>query len=340
MGDGVVEVDGVGEVEEGVEAHQAVVVDVAGVDGDVAGVGAEVRVGGEVVVVLAGVGVGLVGGGEVVAADGLGEEAVELRGADLAGDGGDLRVDPPGGVGGEGRGGVDGGLGDEPGAPGGDVPGVDEVPQAGEAVAQLEGLADELLGGEGGDAEDRAELGDAELGDEGAPGSGDGLFVLGGGGGEGRGVVDRRGRVEVGPPGGEGELVGGGAVLVGLALAGEGEQRGGVQVVVCDLSLGCCQRLAHVFDSSGGHRHSAMVGRPSVDSPGTWAAGSRDGRCATSSTSGFITVAHGVLDADVGHGAGPVAPRAGRTPAPRSPTHGRRWRRDRPTTSREASVPA
>ena len=83
--EGVVEVEGVGEVEVGLDVQGAGVVDVVLVDRDVAGVDVQVAV------------LGIrrrVGGGEVEAFDGLGDEAVELRGADASGDGRHLGVDP------------------------------------------------------------------------------------------------------------------------------------------------------------------------------------------------------------------------------------------------------
>ncbi len=49
---------------------------------------------------------------EVMASDGLGDEPVELGGPDLAGDCRNLRIDPSGGLAGQGRGSVDGGFGD------------------------------------------------------------------------------------------------------------------------------------------------------------------------------------------------------------------------------------
>ena len=58
------------------------------------------------------------------------------------------------------------------------APGLDLGPEPGEAVAQLEGVADELLRRGGRDAEDGAELGDAELRDQRAAVTGDGLLVL------------------------------------------------------------------------------------------------------------------------------------------------------------------
>ena len=83
--EGVVEVEGVGEVEVGLDVQGAGVVDVVLVDRGVAGVDVQVAV------------LGIrrrVGGGEVEAFDGLGDEPVELRGADASGDRGDLGVDP------------------------------------------------------------------------------------------------------------------------------------------------------------------------------------------------------------------------------------------------------
>ena len=86
MGQGLVEVEGVGEVELGLEPQGAGVVDVLVVDRDVAGVDREVAV----------LGISSrIGGGEVVALDGLRDEPVELRGADPAGDGSDLASTQP-----------------------------------------------------------------------------------------------------------------------------------------------------------------------------------------------------------------------------------------------------
>jgi hypothetical protein len=84
-------------------------------------------------------------------------------------------------------------------------------------VAHLEGVADELLRRRRGDAEDSAELGDAELRDERGALPRDGFLVLAPRDGEGGGVVDRLGRVQVSLSGGEEQLVGRGPVLGGLA---------------------------------------------------------------------------------------------------------------------------
>ena len=102
------------------------------------------------------------------------------------------------------------------------------------------------------DAEDGAELGDAELRHERAAGSGDGFLVLVAGDGErGRGV-DGLGRVEVGPAGGDLEELGGGLVLGGLAVTSQREQLGGREVVLDPLSH-LLQRLDHVFDYRRSH---------------------------------------------------------------------------------------
>ena len=101
---------------------------------------------------------------------------------------------------------VDGGLGDRPRPPGRHPSGVDLRPQPGEAVAQLEGVADELLRRHRGDAQDGAELGDTELRHQRRTRSGDGLLVLTPRDRERRCGVDRLGWVQVGPPGGEVEL--------------------------------------------------------------------------------------------------------------------------------------
>jgi hypothetical protein len=155
----------------------------------------------------------------VVAPDRLCEEPVQLRRPDATGDGGDLGVDPPRGFTGEPRRRMDGRLSDGAGAPRRDSPRLHLRPQAGESVPQLEGVADELLRRRRRDPEDRTELGDAELRHQRAPVAGDRLLVLRTGHREGGRGVDRLGRVEVGPAGCESELVGGGAVLIGSALA-------------------------------------------------------------------------------------------------------------------------
>ena len=84
VGEGLVEVEAVGEVDLGLEPHGPGEVDVLVVDRDVARVDVEVAV----LRVR-----GRVGLGEVVALDGLRDEPVELRGTDLPRHGGDLGVD-------------------------------------------------------------------------------------------------------------------------------------------------------------------------------------------------------------------------------------------------------
>ena len=90
LDEGAVEVEGVGEVEVGLDVQGAGVVDVVLVDRDVAGVDVQVAV----------LGVrGRVRGSEVESFDGLGDEPVELGGADASGDRGHLGVHPPRGFG-------------------------------------------------------------------------------------------------------------------------------------------------------------------------------------------------------------------------------------------------
>ncbi|CAB4938160.1 unannotated protein [freshwater metagenome] len=86
VGEGVVEVESVGEVDLGLEPHGPGEVDVLVVDRDVARVDVEVPVHGIS---------GRVRLGEVEPLDGLGDEAVQLRGTDFPRDRGDLRVDEP-----------------------------------------------------------------------------------------------------------------------------------------------------------------------------------------------------------------------------------------------------
>ncbi len=169
MGEGPVEVEGVGDVELGLHPHRAGEVHVIVVDRGVARVDVEVavlRIRGRVDV------------GEVVAPDRLGDEPVQLRRTDPTGDGGDLRVDERRGFAGQRGGGVDGDLRDRRGPPRRDPSGLDLRPQPREAVAQLEGVADELLRRGRRDPEDRTELGQAELRHQRRTLTGDGLLVL------------------------------------------------------------------------------------------------------------------------------------------------------------------
>ena len=156
------------------------------------------RVDVEVAVVRIG---GRVESGEVEPLDRLGDEPVQLRRTDPAGDGRDLGVDEPGGLDRQGRGGVDGGLGDRACPPRGNPAGVDLRPQPWEAVAELEGVAHELLRRGRRDAQDGAELGEAELRDQRRTLTRDRLLVLTTRHGERSHVVDRLRRVQVGPPG-------------------------------------------------------------------------------------------------------------------------------------------
>jgi len=88
--------------------------------------------------------------------------------------------------------------------------------------------------------------------------------VLAPGDGEDGGGVDGLGWVEVGPPGGEVELAGGGRVLGGPGRADRGEQTGGTEVVVdlCPCLWPCFAFIDHVFDSTVAHRQSATLGCP------------------------------------------------------------------------------
>ncbi|CAM3798774.1 hypothetical protein NOZE110980_15630 [Nocardioides zeicaulis] len=257
VGDGGVEVVGVGEVELGLHPHQAVVVDVAGVEGDVTGVVVEVLVGFEVLVVLTRLEFGSRVDAEVVPLDGLGDEPVELRSPDLACDGRDLGVDPPGRLGGERGKRVNGGLGHQPCPPRRDLAGVNLAPQPRQPMAQLEGVPDQLLRRRGRDPQHRPELGDAELRDQRTTITGDGLLVVDTRHGERGCVVDRLGRVQVGPAGGEVELTCGLGVLAEPRRTKGREQAGGVEVVG---DLACSEphlRVDHVFDSNAGIGHSS-----------------------------------------------------------------------------------
>ena len=89
VGERAVEVEGVGDVELGLEPHRAGVVHVVVVEGGVARVDVEVAV----LRIRSRVDVG-----EVVPLDRLGDEPVQLRRTDPTGDGGDLGVDEPGGL--------------------------------------------------------------------------------------------------------------------------------------------------------------------------------------------------------------------------------------------------
>ena len=146
-----------------------------------------------------------------------------------------MRVDPPGGLVGH-RVGEDG---DVAALPGRDLEGGDAFPGFGEAVAQLEGVGDQLLGGDRGDPQGDGEgfggvggdLGAALaaqrlVGQEGfaAPGGDTGL----GGGG-----------VEHGPLVGDEQLVPGGCAFAVVGVGEEVEQRFGVEVLETPVLLRC-----------------------------------------------------------------------------------------------------
>ena len=151
-----------------------------------------------------------------VPGEGFFEEPVELGGVDLVGDGGEVPVDVAGGLG-ERCGGL---VGDAAGFPGGQVAGGDAFPEAGEAVAQLEGVAEVAFAGFGRQADGGGELGDGELRDQGCAGSGErDAGVAEGPQPDGRGFVDGFGGVDDGPLHGGLEQVGFGPVGLGLRRA-------------------------------------------------------------------------------------------------------------------------
>ena len=201
VGERPVEVEGVGDVELGLEPHRAGEVDVVVVDGGVAGVDVEVavlRIGGRVDV------------GEVEPLDRLGDEPVQLRGTDPTGDGGDLRVHERRGL--DGQGGVEWMV----------VSATDRARHAGTRPAwtcahsrgsrwrSSRAWPTSFFAAVVEMPEDGAELGEAELRHQRRTLASDRLLVLTTRHGERSRVVDRLRRVQVGPPGGEDEQLGGG----------------------------------------------------------------------------------------------------------------------------------
>ena len=220
--EGLVEVEGVGDVEVGLEVQGAGVVHVVAVDRDVP------RVDGEVAVLRIR---GRVRGSEVEPLDGLRDQPVELGATDPTGHGSDLRVDPPSRLDGQRRGSM-----------WMVVSATSRARQDGTApewtCAHSRGrrwrssrawpmsffaAVDEM-------PEDGAELGDAELRHQRATLAGDGFLVLAARDRERGGGVDRLGWVEVGPPGRDLEELRGCLVLSGLAVTSQREQVGGREV--------------------------------------------------------------------------------------------------------------
>ena len=316
MGEGPVEVEGVGDVELGLEPHRAGEVHVVVVDRGVARVDEQVavlRIRGRVDV------------GEVVALDRLGDEPVQLRGTDPTGDRGDLRVDERRCLDRQGRGRVDGGLRDRPGPPRRDPSGVDLRPQPREAVAQLEGVTDELLRRGRRDAQDGAELGEAELRDQRRTLARDGLLVLTTRDGERSRVVDRLRRVQVGPPGRQDQLVSCRPRPRSRAAARiEASRSRGGEVVDLTCS-GPCQRLDHVFDSTGDHRQRPWLWTvPGHLSRTGFVTGLRP----SSTTKGqrvFVTGTSSLLDHRGSGSRGGTSPLLSRPGARRSGRAPRRW---------------
>ena len=115
-------------------------------------------------------------------------------------------------------------VGDPAGLPGGQVTGDDAFPEAGEAVAQLEGVADVAFAGLGGQADGGGVLGDGELRDQGGAGSGDGDGgVAEGAQVDGLGLLDGLRGVGDGPVHGGLEEVGLGLVGLPASVSGDGE---------------------------------------------------------------------------------------------------------------------
>ena len=177
--------------------------------------------------------------------------AVPIR----AGDGSDLGVDAPRRFDGQRRGGVDGGLRDQPGPPRRHRPDVDLGPQTREAVAQLEGVADELLRRRGRDPEDGAELGDAELRDQRAPSPAMGSSC------SQPGTVNAA--AEWMDSGGWRSAHRAARSSWSAAARSSGSVRARIEASTSEAvrsldlsSVACCQRLDHVFDSRRSHRQS------------------------------------------------------------------------------------
>ena len=245
--DGVVEVEGVE------------VVDLAGDDAG-AGDADDVVVDGEVGLVPGGAAtfLGLLGH---VPGDRFLDEPVDLAGADLVGDRGDVPVDVLGCLEAQ----VRGLVGDPAGFPGGQVTGDDAFPEAGEAVAQLEGVAEVAFAGLGGQADGGGVLGDGELRDQGGAGSGDGDGgVAEGAQVDGLGLLDGFGGVGDGPLHGR--------LAAGRPRPGRRRPAGsfsGGRLPVVGQSGSCVrpERWSWVY-SSIDHRHSRPeIGRDQRESP-------------------------------------------------------------------------
>ena len=122
---------------------------------------------------------------------------------------------------------VQGLVGDPAGLPGGQVAGDHPFPQAGEAVAQLEGVAEVAFAGLGGQPDRGGELGDRELRDQGGAGSGDGDGgVAEGAEPDGLGLVDGLGGVGDRPLHGGLQQVALGLVGLLASLSGGRQQLG------------------------------------------------------------------------------------------------------------------
>ncbi len=180
VGDPGLQVQGVGEVELPVDPGGAGEGDLGVLDREVPAIGCSTAL--------------FFGFGGHEPADGVGDEPVDLGGTDPVREGCDLGVHEPSGLDRE----ADRLAGDPPGPPRGQVTGQDPGPGAREAVGQLDRFAEVGLAGLGGQPHRERELRHAELRDQRCAGSGDRERLVAVTGEQG-GVVDRLGRVQVGP---------------------------------------------------------------------------------------------------------------------------------------------
>ncbi len=214
LGQGGVEVQGVGEVELALDAGGAVEGDLVVVETHVATIGG-----------LGGVGGCLLGHEPD---DCFLDEAFEGGVPDLVGEPGDLGIDEPDGFGGQ----QQGVLGDPAGPPGLEVTGHHPGPHLGQAVLELDRVGDQGAAGVGGEPDREGEFGDAELRDQGCPRPGQEQTGVATGGDPGRGVVDRLGWVLLGPGGGTQENGGLGGVGCSALVTHEPQHvRGAVELL-------------------------------------------------------------------------------------------------------------
>ncbi len=179
-GQSSVEVDRVGQVELALDEAGAGEGDLVVVDGEMPPVRGSLR------------GLGCLGGHEP--GHGLGDQPVQLRGPDPVGEPRDLGIDESGRLQAQ----PQGGCGDPAGLPRHQPMCLDPRPDPGQAVLQLDPVGDQRPTGVGGHPQRDRELGHAELRDQRRPRTGQphpDLTTRG----PGRRVVDRLGRVLLGP---------------------------------------------------------------------------------------------------------------------------------------------